>query len=31
VGNAVEVEPIGNLELRGFTQPMPTFRVVRVK
>jgi adenylate cyclase len=31
VGNAVEVAPIGNLELRGFTQPMPTFRVVRVK
>jgi len=31
VGSAVEVEPIGNLELRGFTQPMPTFRVVRVK
>jgi adenylate cyclase len=31
VGDAVEVAPVGNLQLRGFTQPMPAFRVVRVK
>jgi adenylate cyclase len=31
VGDAVELAPIGNLELRGFTQPMPAFRVVRVR
>jgi adenylate cyclase len=31
VADVVEVAPVGNLQLRGFTQPVPAFRVVRVK
>ncbi|HEX5092127.1 MAG TPA: response regulator [Burkholderiales bacterium] len=31
VADLVEVAPVGNLQLRGFTQPMQAFRVVRVK
>jgi class 3 adenylate cyclase len=31
VSDVVEVAPIGPVQLRGFTQPIPAFRVVRVK
>ncbi len=31
VSDVVEVEPVGPLPLRGFTQPVAAFRVVRVK
>lgn len=31
VSDVVEVEPVGPLQLRGFTQPVAAFRVVRVK
>jgi len=31
VSDVVEVEPAGPLQLRGFTQPVAAFRVVRVK
>ena len=31
VSDVVEVEPAGPLQLRGFTQPIAAFRVVRVK
>jgi adenylate cyclase len=31
VTDLVEVEPVGPLQLRGFTQPIPAFRVVRMK
>jgi class 3 adenylate cyclase len=31
VGDAVEAEPVGPLQLRGFTQPVQTFKVKAVK
>jgi len=31
VGNAVDLEPVGPMSLRGFTQPIKAFRVGRVK
>jgi class 3 adenylate cyclase len=31
VGDAVEVDAVGPLQLRGFTQPVQTFRVKAIK
>ncbi|MDH4172575.1 MAG: response regulator [Betaproteobacteria bacterium] len=31
VGDAVDLEPVGSMSLRGFTQPIKAFRVGRVK
>ena len=31
VSDVAETEPVGPLQLRGFTQPMPAFRLVRLK
>ena len=31
VGDVVEAEPVGPLQLRGITQPMPAFRLLRLK
>jgi adenylate cyclase len=31
VEDLVEVEPVGDLHLKGFSRPVPTFNVLRVK
>jgi adenylate cyclase len=31
VGDVVEIEPVGPIQLRGFTSPIPAFRVTRLK
>jgi class 3 adenylate cyclase len=31
VGNAIDLEPVGPLTLRGFTQPISAFRVKKLK